>query len=234
MTVPSAHPDRGSLAANFKLLVATGRTMLWTPLLCALGLLTVTTVVWTRLHATPSLIAATVVAAFAATGCAALGDPAHLLLESVSTSRLVRLSHRVALAVAAIAVGLSVIALWARLVATVARLNVTKLGPPSMVVAETFALFSFGVAVHSLIQKRTDRADEVAALATFGWFVSPRMIPDRFKLDLITFAWRDRPWLVFAATLVVTVVHQKEWRWRARRKFPDRSRTVSQSLYLYK
>ena len=216
--MPSAHSNRRSLAANFKLLVATGRSMSWTPLLCALGLLTVTTVVWTRLHATPSLIAATVIAAFAATGCATLGDPAHLLLESVATSRLVRLSCRVALAVAAIAVSLSVIALWARLVATVARQNVTRLGPPSMVVAETFALFFFGVAVYSLIQKRTDRADEVAALATFGWFISPRMIPDRLKLDLITFAWRDRPWLVIATALVVTVVHQKEWQWRPRRK----------------
>ncbi len=192
--------------------------MSWTPLLCALGLLTVTTVVWTRLHTTPSLIAATVVATLAATGCAALGDPAHLLLESVSTSRLIRLSCRVVLAVAAIAVSLSVIALWARLVATVARQNVTRLGPPSMVVAETFALFFFGVAVYSLIQKRTDRADEVAALATFGWFISPRMIPDRFKLDLITSAWHDQPWLVIAAALVVTVGHQWEWQRRARRK----------------
>lgn len=192
--------------------------MSWTPLLCALGLLTVTTVVWTRLHATPSLIAAIVVATFAATGCAALGDPAHLLLESVSTSRLVRLSRRVALAVAAIAVSLTVIALWARLVATVARQNVTRLGPPSMVMAETFALFFFGVAVYSLVQKRTDRADEVTALATFGWFISSRMIADRFKLDLITFAWRDRPWLVIVAALVVTVLHQWEWRWRPRRK----------------
>ena len=87
-----------------------------------------------------------------------------------------------------------------------------------MVVAETFALFFFGVAVHSLIQKRTDRVDEVAALATFGWFISPRIVPDRLNLDLITFAWRDRPWLVIVIALVVTVVQQKERRWRASRK----------------
>ena len=218
MTAAVAHPDRRLLVATFKLLVATARTMTWAPLLGALGLLAVTTVAWTRLDATPSLIAAVVVVAFAATGCAALGDPAHLLLESVPTSRLVRLSCRVALAGAAIAVGLTVIALFARLIAIVARQNITTLGPSSIVVAETFALFSFGVAVHSFIQPRTDRADEVAAVATFGWFVSPRMIPDRFNLDLITFAWRDRPWLVIVIALVVTVVQQKERRWRAGRK----------------
>lgn len=195
------------------MLVATGRTMSWLPLLFAFGFLAITTVFWTRLHATPSLITATIATTLAATGCAALGDPAHLMLESVSTSRLVRFSRRVAIAGAAIAVGLALIALWARLIASVARLNVTTLGPPSMVVAKTFALFSFGVVVHSLIQSRTERADEVAALATFGWFVSGRLVPDHLSPNLITFAWRDQPWLVIAIAFIFTAVHQKERRW---------------------
>lgn len=192
------------------------------PLLGAFGLLAITTVVWTRLHATPALIAATVIATLSATGCATLGDPAHLLLESVATGRLVRFSRRVAIAGVAIAVGLAAIALWARLIASVARLNVATLGPPSTVVAGTFALFSFGAAIHALIQSRTDRADELAAIATFGWFVSGRMVPERFFPESITFAWRDRPWLVIAAAVAVVVFQQKEKQWRSRRKFPEK------------
>ena len=209
------------------MLVATGRTMSWLPLLGSLGLLAVTTVFWTRLHATPAFIAAIIAATLPATGCSTLGDPAHLLLESVATSRLVRLSRRVALACVAISVGLALIAIWARLIASLAQLNVSALGPPSMVVAMTFALFSFGVAVHSLIQRRTDRADEVAAAATFGWFVSGRMVPERFLPESITFAWRDQPWFVITAAVAVTVVLQKEKRWRPRRKFSDWSRADS-------
>ena len=79
------------------------------------------------------------------------------------------------------------------------------------------ALVAAGVATYTISERRGERAGEVGALFTFGWFVSGRVVPDWPLLDEVVFAWRDRPWVVIAVAGLVTFAVGRQRRWPPRR-----------------
>lgn len=177
----------------------TRRAIEWAPLaLVAAALLVASSSMRGPAIEVPPIIRFLGVASLAAAAVLGLGDTARALLEALPTPPLARLGHRVALLASATALVVAALGTSVRLL----RLSPTA-GPE--LAGALVALAASGIALHSTLSPRLDRAEEAAAGGILLWVAAAALPLPSFAIP-VSMAWVQRPGIVTAVAVAVTLL----------------------------